>query len=248
MLLFVMSEERLKRFNYHWFWGLRFQKAGDYKTIKPNMFDEVKNLQNNPARLQLMQNTLTKMSTLNALTRAIHWLFNINNYRFYYYALNSFYSIEIYQEAKEKKLITQDNLTINNAFNIDVHHPIIQNYKEPHYPRWLTNLRQVTPFMKKCLSTLLPPDTNFITIEAPSNRVNSTLRTPVGKFASLSPEITVGALLKEKYNHLRTTTKPSLLRGAEIELQNLPPTTNQKPIDSSSATETDPLCHSNNHP
>ena len=248
MLLFVMSEERLKRFSYHWFWGLRFQKAGDYETVKPNMSEEVKNLQNNSIRLQSMQRTLAKINTRNTLTRAIHWLFNINNYRFYYYALNSFYSIEIYQEAREKKLIAQDNLTINNAFNIDIHHPIIQNYKAPHNPHWLTNLGPLSHFMKKCLSTLLPPDTSFLTIETPSHEINSTPRTPGGKFASLPSEIMVSAPLKDKYLHLRTTPKPSLPRGTEIELQDLPPTTNQKPIDTTTATETDPLCHSNNHP
>jgi hypothetical protein len=90
----ALSATQLSRFSHHWFWGLCGNNKQGY-----SLCDAALALQQNTALRQATEASVDGFNQRPWLIRSLCWLLNYRQYRFHYYQLQGYWSLQLYQKG-----------------------------------------------------------------------------------------------------------------------------------------------------
>ena len=196
MRYLALNQQQLKRFSYHWFWGLSAARPG-----LPTFYELA--LELDADKKEVQEDIVTqheRISRRGWFMRGFYWLFNVNQYRFNYYKLQSYICWQLYEEGRKNTMLSQEALAVAaqvaRGFLLSVGVAATLRFSNPYLTRAITAVKPSMPLFLERLTDFFPIEFPVIawpgapSIERPNDALSLVVLNPVPSIGSAQVERT----------------------------------------------------------
>ncbi len=102
MSYLALNQQQLRRFSYHWFWGISAAQPAS-----STFYELALELSTNQRAQEDILTQHEKFNQSGWFMRGFYWLFNVNQCRLNYYKLQSYICWQLYETGRNNTMLSQ---------------------------------------------------------------------------------------------------------------------------------------------